>query len=105
MGMPLRQEDGSGDRVEDHRPGRLRRVVASARADDLVLYSAALAFYGLVSVAPLIVLALCSRPSLLATTRSTGWQPSWTGWPPGRWVPTKLCSASPKSGPEPGWWP
>jgi membrane protein len=37
---------------------RAHRAVASARADDLFLYSAALAFYGLISVAPLVVVAL-----------------------------------------------
>jgi membrane protein len=37
---------------------RVRRAVASARAEDLFLYSAALAFYGLISVAPLVVVAL-----------------------------------------------
>lgn len=36
----------------------LRRAVATAKRDDLFLYSAALAFYGLVSVAPLVVVAL-----------------------------------------------
>jgi membrane protein len=35
-----------------------RRAVAAARADDVFLYSAALAFYGLISVAPLVVVAL-----------------------------------------------
>lgn len=35
-----------------------RREFASARADDVFLYSAALAFYGLISVAPLVVVAL-----------------------------------------------
>lgn len=38
--------------------GRARRAVARGRAEDLFLYSAALAFYGLVSVAPLVVVAL-----------------------------------------------
>jgi membrane protein len=37
---------------------RVRRAVATARAEDLFLYSAALAFYGLISVAPLVVVAL-----------------------------------------------
>lgn len=56
--MPVQEDEGFGDRVEEHRPGRIRRTVASIRADDLFLYGAALAFYGLVSVAPLVVLAL-----------------------------------------------
>lgn len=38
--------------------GRYRVAVATARADDLFLYAAALAFYGLISVAPLVVVAL-----------------------------------------------
>ena len=38
--------------------GALRAAVATARADDLFLYAAALAFYGLISVAPLVVVAL-----------------------------------------------
>ena len=36
----------------------VRSALAAARADDLFLYAAALAFYGLVSVAPLVVVAL-----------------------------------------------
>ena len=56
--MSVQQDDGSVERVENRRPRRIRRAVASARTDDVFLYSAALAFYGLVSVAPLIVLGL-----------------------------------------------
>jgi membrane protein len=41
-----------------HMIRQARRAVAIARADDLFLYSAALAFYGLISVAPLVVVAL-----------------------------------------------
>lgn len=37
---------------------RWRSGYAAARADDVFLYSAALAFYGLISVAPLVVVAL-----------------------------------------------
>lgn len=37
---------------------RVRRALVLARTDDLFLYSAALAFYGLISVAPLVVVAL-----------------------------------------------
>jgi membrane protein len=44
------------------RPGQLARDTrlgfAEARAEDVFLYSAALAFYGLISVAPLVVVAL-----------------------------------------------
>ena len=36
----------------------MQNAVGSARADDVFLYSAALAFYGLISVAPLVVVAL-----------------------------------------------
>ena len=37
---------------------RASRAVGAARADDVFLYAAALAFYGLISVAPLVVVAL-----------------------------------------------
>jgi YihY family inner membrane protein len=37
---------------------RARRAVGAARADDVFLHAAALAFYGLISVAPLVVVAL-----------------------------------------------
>ena len=37
---------------------RAHQAIAHAREDDVFLYSAALAFYGLVSVAPLVVVAL-----------------------------------------------
>ena len=37
---------------------RARRALDAARADDVFLYSAALAFYGLISVVPLVVVAL-----------------------------------------------
>jgi membrane protein len=37
---------------------RARRGIGAAQADDIFLYSAALAFYGLISVAPLVVVAL-----------------------------------------------
>ena len=36
----------------------VRRAVAAARADDVFLHSAALAFYGLISIVPLVVVAL-----------------------------------------------
>ncbi len=56
--VAAQQDPGFGDRLQERLPGRVRRTVASARADDLFLYGAALAFYGLVSVAPFIVVAL-----------------------------------------------
>lgn len=37
---------------------RARRGIGTARADDVFLYAAALAFYGLISVAPLVVVAM-----------------------------------------------
>lgn len=49
---------GYVERVEAHLPGQVRRVAARAREDDLFLHAAALAFYGLVSVAPLVVVGL-----------------------------------------------
>ena len=51
-------DDGSGDRLRARLWERIRREAASARRDDLFLHAAALAFYGLVSVAPLVVVAL-----------------------------------------------
>ena len=48
---------------------RARRGVAAARADDVFLYSAALAFYGLISVAPLVVVALWITSLLVGPTQ------------------------------------
>jgi membrane protein len=48
---------------------RARRGVAEARADDVFLYSAALAFYGLISVAPLVVVALWITSLLVGPTQ------------------------------------
>jgi len=48
---------------------RARRAVAAARAEDLFLYSAALAFYGLVSVVPLVVVALWVTSLLVGPTQ------------------------------------
>ena len=41
-----------------HAIRQVRRALAIARAEDVFLYSAALAFYGLISVAPLVVVGL-----------------------------------------------
>jgi len=49
--------------------GRAHGAVVTARADDLFLYSAALAFYGLVSVAPLVVVALWVTSLLVSETQ------------------------------------
>jgi membrane protein len=43
--------------VEERLPGPARRVVARARRDDILLLSGALAFYALVSLVPLVILA------------------------------------------------
>jgi membrane protein len=48
---------------------RARRAIANARADDVFLYSAALAFYGLISVAPLVVVALWVTSLLVGPTQ------------------------------------
>ncbi len=48
---------------------RARRGLATARAEDLFLYSAALAFYGLISVAPLVVVALWATSLLVGPTQ------------------------------------
>ena len=55
MTVDGRKRVGSGERAQVR---RLRAGLAAARADDLFLYAAALAFYGLISVAPLVVVAL-----------------------------------------------
>jgi membrane protein len=46
------------DRVEKRLPGPARRVVTRARRDDILLLSGALGFYALVSLVPLVILAL-----------------------------------------------
>lgn len=46
------------DRIQDRLPGPLRRTVARARGDDILLISAGLAFYALVSIAPLVILTM-----------------------------------------------
>jgi hypothetical protein len=48
---------------------RVRSAVATARAEDVFLYSAALAFYGLISVAPLVVVALWVTSLLVGPTQ------------------------------------
>jgi len=48
---------------------RARRGVAVARADDVFLHSAALAFYGLISVVPLVVVALWVTSLLVGQSR------------------------------------
>ncbi|MDP8993267.1 MAG: YihY/virulence factor BrkB family protein [Actinomycetota bacterium] len=61
MSSPARAAEGAQrylERVEARLPGRVRHIAARAREDDIFLHAAALAFYGLVSVAPLVVVAL-----------------------------------------------
>ena len=53
-----RRARGAGRRGPVGALGRARRAVGAARADDVFLHAAALAFYGLISVAPLVVVAL-----------------------------------------------
>jgi membrane protein len=55
--MGLAARDGALGAVA-LRAGRARSAVAAARDEDVFLYAAALAFYGLISVAPLVVLGL-----------------------------------------------
>ena len=59
-GVAVAETDDQNRAIVAHptRSGRFRVAVATARADDLFLYAAALAFYGLISVAPLVVVAL-----------------------------------------------
>lgn len=46
------------DRLQKRLPGPARRVVARARREDVLLLSGALGFYALVSLVPLVILAL-----------------------------------------------
>jgi uncharacterized BrkB/YihY/UPF0761 family membrane protein len=46
------------DTVERHLPGPLRAVVTRARREDILLFSASLAFYAFVSVIPLAILLM-----------------------------------------------
>ena len=48
---------------------RTRSAVAATHAEDVFLYSAALAFYGLISVAPLVVVALWVTSLLVGPTQ------------------------------------
>lgn len=53
-------------------PGLIRRArhaVRAAQADDMFLYAAALAFYGLISLAPLVVVALWVTSLLVGPTQ------------------------------------
>jgi len=46
------------DRVQDRLPAPIERFLKHARAQDVLLYAAALGFYGLVSVVPLTILVM-----------------------------------------------
>lgn len=56
--MAVRKPAGSVETVMDRLPESARRVASSFRDDDVILLAAGLAFYALVSVAPLVVIAL-----------------------------------------------
>lgn len=43
------------DRVEQRLPGPLGRIVQTLRGDDILLYSAGLGFYALISIVPLVI--------------------------------------------------
>ena len=49
------------DRFQERLPGPVRRIVAEARANDVFLLAASLAFYAFVSIAPLSIVVLRSR--------------------------------------------
>jgi membrane protein len=57
------------DRVEKRLPGPVRRVVTRARRDDILLLSGALGFYALVSLIPLVILALWVTGLLVSEDR------------------------------------
>ena len=64
---------------------RARHAVRRARGDDLFLYSAALAFYGLISVAPLVVVAMWVATLLIGQA-----QVQEVGEDLARWAPPAL---------------
>ncbi len=84
--------------------GQARRALATARADDLFLYSAALAFYGLISVAPLVVVALWVTSLLVGPTQIHDAAAELANFSPKPSAPTGRPSASPISGPALVWW-
>jgi membrane protein len=57
------------DRVERRLPGPARRVVIRARRDDILLLSGALGFYALVSLVPLVILALWMTGMMVSDDR------------------------------------
>src|SRR5438067_10971488 len=57
------------DRVERRLPSPVRRLVQEIRGDDVLLFSAGLAFYALVSVAPLSIMVVWLLGVLLGDQR------------------------------------
>jgi membrane protein len=57
------------DRVQDALPGPIRALVQRARRDDILLLSAGLAFYSLVSLVPLVIISLWIASLLIGDDR------------------------------------
>lgn len=57
------------DRLQKRLPGPARRVVARARREDVLLLSGALGFYALVSLVPLVILALLLTGIVVSESR------------------------------------
>jgi membrane protein len=58
------------DRLQELLPGPFRRALKRARGQDILLYSAALAFYAIVSVIPLTILVLWIVSAVLGDQRT-----------------------------------
>jgi uncharacterized BrkB/YihY/UPF0761 family membrane protein len=79
-----------GQRVRARLPGRLREVLGEASDEDVLILSAGLAFYALVSVVPLTILVLWLT-SLAAGDAWPDWPRPWPAWPRATWGPTGRC--------------
>jgi membrane protein len=58
------------DRVQERLPGPFRGALSRARGQDILLYSAALAFYAVVSVVPLTILVMWVLSAILGDQRT-----------------------------------
>jgi hypothetical protein len=83
---------------------QVRRALTTARAEDVFLYSAALAFYGLISVAPLVVVALWVTSLWSVRRRSMTLPQSSPASAQKLSAPTGRSSGWPISGPGLVWW-
>ncbi len=65
VGRPVRRPSVSVEAAVRRLPAPARRVASSFRDDDVLLLAAGLAFYALVSVAPLVVIALWATSGIV----------------------------------------